>query len=378
MLHKISSIPTFDKGMNRLVITGNGFDLSHGLKTSYSNFLLDYFKTIVEAFLNYDKEFEDDFFTLKYKNAYRYSTSSEELTVENFKEIDKYLKKFIDDGFCIVEFNSTLIQNLYDNVNTLNWVDIEMEYFNILSSFRKSKYNDDAIKKLNSDFELLKQKLRDYLIKLRIEELNFRNSTYSSLFTEDIKKEEIVLKELEENISPGTIHFLNFNYTSTIYNYCENLNTYSKDVITELNFIHGELGDKENPLIFGFGDELNVDYLEFENLRNNELFTHIKSFKYSQTSNYHNLVRFIESRDFQVYIIGHSCGLSDRTMLNYIFEHDNCKSIKIFYHQKNETEDDYTEKTYNISRHFSDKGLMRMKLVPKDKSKPMPKVRKLN
>ena len=33
---------------------------------------------------------------------------------------------------------------------------------------------------------------------------------------------------------------------------------------------------------------------------------------------------------------------------------------------------DYTEKTYEISRHFKDKGMMRKKIVPLDFSKPMP------
>jgi len=31
--------------MNRLIIIGNGFDLAHGLKTSYNDFLLSYLKT---------------------------------------------------------------------------------------------------------------------------------------------------------------------------------------------------------------------------------------------------------------------------------------------------------------------------------------------
>ena len=56
----------------------------------------------------------------------------------------------------------------------------------------------------------------------------------------------------------------------------------------------------------------------------------LNPFWYFQTSNYHDLVRFIESNIFQVFILGHSCGLSDRTMLNMIFEHDHCKSIKLF------------------------------------------------
>ena len=34
--------------MNRLIIVGNGFDLAHGLKTSYADFIDWYFKKVVE------------------------------------------------------------------------------------------------------------------------------------------------------------------------------------------------------------------------------------------------------------------------------------------------------------------------------------------
>ena len=79
-------------------------------------------------------------------------------------------------------------------------------------------------------------------------------------------------------------------------------------------------------------------------------------------------MRFIQGEPFQVYVLGHSLGLSDRTMLKEIFEHDNCKSIKLYYYQKNDTENDFTEKVYELANHFTDKGLMRKKLVPFDKS----------
>jgi len=74
---------------------------------------------------------------------------------------------------------------------------------------------------------------------------------------------------------------------------------------------------------------------------------------------------------FQVYIMGHSCGLSDRTMLNTIFENPNCLSIKIFYHNGIEG---YTNTAQEISRHFKDKKSMREKIVPFPYCIPMPEV----
>ena len=81
---------------------------------------------------------------------------------------------------------------------------------------------------------------------------------------------------------------------------------------------------------------------------------------------------FLNSEEYQIYIFGHSCGISDRTLLNTLFEHKNCFSIKLFYHQKEDGSDDYTEKTYELYRHFSDKNSMRKKIVDKQKSKAMP------
>lgn len=68
----------------------------------------------------------------------------------------------------------------------------------------------------------------------------------------------------------------------------------------------------------------------------------------------------------------YSCGLSDRVMLNTIFEDENCRSIKIYYHRRENESDHYTELVQNISRHFRDKPLMRKKIVSKEYSSPLP------
>ena len=73
--------------------------------------------------------------------------------------------------------------------------------------------------------------------------------------------------------------------------------------------------------------------------------------------------------------MGHSCGLSDRTMLNTIFENPNCISIKVFYHLKEDGTDNYTEMIQNISRHFNKKKLMREKIVNKSLCQSMPQIK---
>lgn len=197
---------------------------------------------------------------------------------------------------------------------------------------------------------------------------------------EDVKEiTEHFEKERKEELV-NNLYFLNFNYTpiATIYS-----DLLGKDdrIETTINFIHGEIDNKkENIINFGFGDEMDDDYKMIENINDNEYLKNFKSFQYLQNSNYSKLLSFIDSDKFQVIIMGHSCGLSDRTLLNTIFEHTNCRSIKVFYHQwrdkeTEEIKDNYTEITQNISRHFNKKKLMREKIVNKTLCKPLPQIK---
>lgn len=125
-------------------------------------------------------------------------------------------------------------------------------------------------------------------------------------------------------------------------------------------------------IIFGYGDELDADFTRLQNLNDNECLRNVKSIRYLESSNYRNALAFIESEPFQVYIMGHSCGNSDRTLLNTIFEHDNCVSIKPYYYVKPDGTDNYIEIIQNISRNFSNRKLMRDRVVNKTLCEPLP------
>lgn len=68
---------------NQLIIIGNGFDLAHGLPTSYNDFMLDYFKKIIsdDSKVNKHGEFihEDSLFRIT-GSANRDSIKLENLT----------------------------------------------------------------------------------------------------------------------------------------------------------------------------------------------------------------------------------------------------------------------------------------------------------
>lgn len=57
--------------MNRIVLIGNGFDIAHGLKTSYANFIDWYWEQRVKSFVgNYTNISEDPLCTFKTKDPH--------------------------------------------------------------------------------------------------------------------------------------------------------------------------------------------------------------------------------------------------------------------------------------------------------------------
>lgn len=334
--------------MNRLIIIGNGFDLAHGLKTSYCDFISDYLGTIAE------KVSRDG----KYKDL---------LVDQSISKIHK-----------VSEFLAACIQRSRD----IGWVDLESLYFRHLLKCKSpvKGYDFQKVAELNAEWNYVTTLLEEYLRKVQdgIAKPMF-NPKLKQIFGETINPKDVVLEKLYSS-NPRNTMFLNFNYTNTLNQYVaertsvnplSGTRVYNKDVI---NHIHGEVDNKLNPIIFGFGDEHDEDYKHFEKLDDNIVFEHIKSFAYLKTNRYHDLVRFINDDKFQVYIIGHSCGLSDRTMFRQIFENPNCYSIKIFYHLRKDGSNDFTKKTYDLSRHFTDKIRMRNLIVPFERSEPVPQM----
>lgn len=186
---------------------------------------------------------------------------------------------------------------------------------------------------------------------------------FTEQFFNGINYDDVIdLNEKEHSLGTKNYYFLNFNYTESLKHLLDLSLIYyrSSGINYEINHIHGKLNSKTEKMIFGYGDEMDSFYTQIQDLNDNIYLENIKSFQYFQSQNYRNLLRFVNSNEYQVCIYGHSCGLSDRVMLNEIFENVKCKSIKIYYY---ENERDYINKTMEISRHFKDNNLMRQKIV---------------
>jgi len=250
--------------MKTIFVIGNGFDLSHGLKTSYVHFMDS---------IEHDKITSND-----------------------------------------------LLYILKDIQTTSNWSDIEYFYFTLLrncddivdyllSNFGIS-IDDYSSQRLDENFNEIKQLLENYLL---TEQRNLKLiDAYSKLFTAFNDKNTLIL---------------DFNYTDTIYKYLNGTGSLSQHIK-----IHGELMSVDNPIVFGYA--ANDEEAKILSYKNDEyLMKNIKKLRYLLSDNEIRFKEILEKSDnkIDVYILGHSCGLSDRLILHELFTHKKVKGITPFY-----------------------------------------------
>lgn len=383
--------------MNRLILIGNGFDIAHGLETRYSDFLKFYWNRVINSYYKDELlEFENYYFTNGTVSLAKNSFSEVLLSfgLKNPREFNN--TRYIHSNNNLhLDFKGYLFHYLNIRHNENNgWVDFEEAFYFILKKVKDSSVNSTYnIKTLNNELRRIANKFEQYLIDEVAPEINKKiNSEMATLFEQkilinqtdildflkefSIKSHNSIVENLNKDPKSGIIrHYafkdtlvLNFNYTNTPLLYVD-----KSSVIN----IHGALNDELNPILLGFGDEKDKFYSEIEDLNDNDYLEFMKSTYYSKTSNYKRLFDYLDSDVFQVQIMGHSCGLSDRTLLNSIFQHENCRSIKVYYHEfekpnSNGDLDNFTQITRNISRHFTDKVMMRERIVNKEYSNPLP------
>ena len=420
--------------MNRIVLIGNGFDLAHGLKTSYADFINWYWEQWRDRLIKSKSQIEcDKLCSFNIHSDFYHNTLGELINYYSSQWCEKKAYEFVNficNNLLEIEvIFSPLIKRIKESVEKKNWVDIEADYYDLLKDCLKNNSTIE-VSKLHEHFAYLQEKLVEYLLEIQVKSTNkdivlsaIKEKIYEPISKYDIaisaqeqfgefmaerangdkicdvinyyedeasmlkgmtihnirtyQKELFINDEIWNHLNhknpvlvPDNILIVNFNYTNIA-------SLYLSPRIREhfqLNNIHGTL-DNPQSVIFGYGDEMDKYYQELEDLNDNNYLTYIKSSKYLDASNYRKLLQFVESAPYQIYIMGHSCGNSDRTLLNTLFEHENCISIKPFYYQKEDGSDNYTEIAQNISRNFKDKKLLRDRVVNKTYCEPMPQAK---
>jgi hypothetical protein len=346
--------------MRRLIILGNGFDLAHHLETSYSHFILWEFNRALDALKN-DTSYEDELIRINFNSTY-----NRESKFENLKE----LTEFITSSNSSIVLPRLSIKNAYFSrllsESGNRWVDIEYFYYKEMlllyrelekGGVQQSAAIDKRLNLLNDMLSILKKYLIEYLT-------IFGKNPIRKI--QNIQTQ--INRELNDSFENNSL-VLNFNYTETI-------SYYTLPIGVQIINIHGELGKKDNPIIFGYGDEIDEYYQKIERLNDNNFLQNMKSFGYFKNDNYSILMNFISRQsDFETIIMGHSCGISDRLLLNTIFERQNNKAIRTYYHQREDGTNDYDQRAFEVSRQFKQdmKYDMRNKLISIDKSEPLGK-----
>lgn len=414
--------------MNRIVLIGNGFDLAHRLPTRYRDFIKWYWEQVIYQLQTKDiHTFKNEVCSLTCK---KFSTWDLYFEYQNMTDGRVDGLEFLSYILYSHDFNHQPLTPFFERIckgaESKNWAGIEEDYYRTLKQLTldDSLSSDQLhieVEKLNKQLSHIQNELVKYLSSLDTSAKSCLDSikkhVYESIQKEDIyvssknlydeqiqywlhadatKFEEKLdnsnvptsyryglraankaardgnIQEMEDRLCesdkdiftrPDSIMLLSFNYTSVADKYI------SESDYCRCRHIHGTLKEEQS-IIFGYGDELDDDYKKILNKNDNTLLAKAKSIRYLESSTYREILQFIESAPYQVYIMGHSCGNSDRTLLNTLFEHENCISIKPFFYETSKS-NNYLDIVQNIYRNFTDMKLMRNKVVNKSLCKSL-------
>lgn len=338
-----------------IFIVGNGFDLAHGLPTTYSDFLE--FLFIVDK---HSKNYE--FFQQTLNNTYKISKNNifKQILDAFFNEnSENYQKQFYQELTQLTSQTNLWIDYFLDIRNKMhgkNWIDLESVIANAIQWVDLSlQIVSDCSS--SSDLypvplkELVDQKVqihrfteddKDKYIHLLETDLNnfTRCLELYLLFTRLISTSKIFNKlipptksgsrkkynsnnttQTNELISIDAI--LNFNYTDFLQRlYCNNI---SKKRICH---IHGKLEHKN--IILGIDEYLSNE----DRSRNVKCIRFKKYFQRILKETDNNFVHWLNTKgEHHLHIIGHSLDVTDHDILRKLITKD-CVTTTIYYHNE--------------------------------------------
>lgn len=347
---------------NKIFLIGNGFDIAHNFKTKFSDFAAFYLnKKIVPELINCIKtrRREHELFRSEYISIFasKYSNNSAQKPEDILwylaqEENHQKTQRYIAENYSILNvlLKNSLFSRLYSGRDK-NWFDIENIYFQELiplkdQAITKPKLFDiKKVERLNAEFLEIKNAVKDYLGTLEI----LPNNEIENFFQLHCR-------------GCHSAYFINFNYTSSVRNYI----TDSEKFV--VNHIHGSL--KKDDIIFGYGNDQNDHYQEMKDSEVEQFLEFFKTFDYLQNSSYDEIYEnaIDKFEEYEVFIIGHSLGMTDKTLISEILNTEKCKKIYLFKRSdlKDKPEllrNEYRKLTYAASRIITDEKELRKKIV---------------
>ena len=371
------------KSNNVILLIGNGFDLAHGFRTSYTNFAEWFVTKIEKEIINY---FDTRKTSILSKGFIFFLKDFKYVNNTQTDKITNIIKTYLGDysKVALIEtmnnnlhkikgmISNDFLGKLYDN-QYKNWFDIENAYFQEL--IRLKGYFVDAnnnpgflkdIKKLNTELTEIKEYLKEYLDSIEIKSNEEINGFFNTIK---------IFDNLDYNI-----FIINFNYTDTIEHYFSEFTeggTNLKSV--KINYIHGNL--REDNIIFGYGNDKHKEYQKIKDLEENKFLENFKTFAYLKNNNYNKIYDDILDNnsidEYIVFVLGHSLGATDKTLLEEVFNNAKCKKIHLFKRRNLKGNEEKLEKSFNnlvfsASRILRNEKDLRKKILNYEDSKYFP------
>lgn len=121
--------------MNRIILIGNGFDLAHGLQTSYANFIEGYFDSIrLELGRCTSNILDDGLYKITLKNNGMFGSLDMLAITPETPDSEiwrQYLAQNQQTNYVTIE-KGILMRNITQSIVNKQWVDIENEYYSLL------------------------------------------------------------------------------------------------------------------------------------------------------------------------------------------------------------------------------------------------------
>lgn len=362
----------------KILLIGNGFDLAHGLPTSYSYFL-DFCDKIKETLLFPDDEFKKDI-------------------ILNW-DIDNSIKSKLFEEWNTNNNLNKLFIEIYDNIKSniwityflkkrnqlgKNWIDFESEISNVVQAFECVRNCTESGKSIpRSGIEGIKVEEVEEFIDIfeGNDSKKFQLSYFNlNIFNKCIKQMTLdldsLIRALEiyisgfinkieglqknddiKDINPDCV--LSFNYSNTYER------IYGQSNKIKYDYIHGKADINNNVetcnLVLGI-DEYLEDHDRDEKL---EFLAFKKFYQRIYKSTDSSYMEWIDEihRNFlityKLYIFGHSLDKTDKDILALLICNDNVQT-KIYYHRKsNDDKKELGKLIRNLVRVIGAKELIR-------------------
>ncbi len=338
--------------MRNVLIIGNGFDIAHGLKTGYKDFVT--FCECIKDFTRSRKYHEiksgdildvciTGFDILKERmDLFEIPASISRKFVNYLKDnSDRKIKK----EFLMNCVDNYWLNHIYANKNTLGerWCDLEYLIGMQVEALAYCANNIDKIKDGYTEYdrnyeniEIMYNKINEvksptYHKKVEklasemyeaLNSLTFMLEMYLSRFLNEKRK----TIELFEGLAVDYV--LSFNYTNTY------LQMYKNKKVGAFHFIHGcaekNRSKDENNMVFGIGQEIkNSSEDEFDYVMFQKYYQRIIKKTGSTYKKW-----FSKKETMNVYIYGHSLDEPDGDIIREFIEYDKSKVYIFYYDQK--------------------------------------------